>query len=136
MQLKAGLTLSAVIICLPEAVNDKTIQPVLRRTAAAYRLSGDLARSLQELESSFAGQEAVLLGNHLRQCMQTGVAGTSFTRMESLLFTRHLSNIKANSDKLRMELLLTAILASVPLLIVILYPLFIEFADAYQSLFG
>jgi hypothetical protein len=136
MQLNAGLALTAIVSCLPEAVNDKKLQPVLRRMSAAFRLSGDLARSLQELEYSFAGQETVLLGNHLRQCMQTGVAGTSFTRMESLLFTRHLSNIKANSDRLQMELLLSVALASIPLLMITLYPLFIEFAGAYQSLFG
>lgn len=136
MQLKAGMNLSDIIVCLPDAVNEKAIRPALQRMAAAYRLSGSLDRALQELEHSFSGQETVLLGNHLRQCMDTGVTGKSFVQMESLLFSRYLSIVREKSRHLRTDMLIAVVFASIPLLIVMLYPLFMEFTESYRALFS
>jgi hypothetical protein len=135
MQLEAGLILGDIISCLPEAVQNKQVKEVLGRTAAAWKLTGDLDIAIGEMENSFGQGEIQILGNNLRQCLNTGVAGKSFAQMENLLFARFLENIRCKSRQLRNLLLAGVIAVSIPVLIVVIWPLVQEMLEAVSKVF-
>jgi hypothetical protein len=135
MQLEAGLILGDIIASLPEAVQNKQVKEVLGRTAAAWKLTGDLDIAIGEMENSFGQGEIQILANNLRQCLNTGVAGKSFAQMENLLFARFLENIRYKSRQLRNLLLAGVIAVSIPVLIVVIWPLVQEMLEAVSKVF-
>lgn len=136
LQLTAGVNAFDVLKGLPEAIHQPLILQDFQRFSARLELTQDLDRALDELQVAFAGPDMNLLASQLRNSLQTGVMGQTFQRMESLLFNRHLSLVRARSKQLRNELLIIALLALVPIEILYLYPLAAQALLALGQLYG
>ena len=136
LQLTSGVKCFDVLKGLPEAIDQPRIVEDFLRFSACLALTLDLDRALEELQLSFAGPEMNLLASQLRNCMQTGVSGQTFQRMENLLFNRHLILVRARSKKLRSELLIAALLALVPIEILFVYPLAAQALASLGQLYG
>jgi hypothetical protein len=136
LQLSAGIKATDVLKGLADAVAESTIQPDFQRFCASFELTLDLDQALQELETSFAGADMTLLSSQLRQCMQTGIIGRTFLRMEEQMFSRHLSLIQARTKHYKTWLLLTSLLALVPIMILFVYPLVAQAAQSMRTIFG
>ncbi len=136
LQLTAGVNAFDVLKGLPEAIHQPLILQDFQRFSARLELTQDLDRALDELQAAFAGPDMNLLASQLRNSLQTGVMGQTFQRMESLLFNRHLSLVRARSKQLRNELLIIALLALVPIEILYLYPLAAQALLSLGQLYG
>ena len=136
LQLTAGVRVTDALLGLPEAVHDPVIHPVLVRFSAHFELTLDLDLAFGELRQAFGGSDCEMLATHMRQCLQTGLAGRSLIRMEELLFTRFFGLMQQETGRIRNRLLLTAILGITPAVILYLYPLLYEATQALQSIFG
>ena len=134
MQLDTGLIPSDIIAYLPAAVNDATVKPELEKMSAVYKLTGDIDKAIIEISLSFESRETELFGNHLKQCLETGVAGKAFSQMESLLFSRYISHIKAQNNKVKNLLLFSLICSSIPVIIVMVFPVIQEMIQALNSI--
>jgi Flp pilus assembly protein TadB len=135
-QVSAGIKVTDALRGLPEAVRDPIVQPILIQFVALYELTLDPDPSFAILRESFTGPDVDLLATHVRQCLQTGIAGRSLVRMEELLFTRTFGLLQQETRQIRTSLLLTALLALIPALLLFLYPLLHEAAQAVQTVFG
>jgi hypothetical protein len=135
-QLTAGIKITDSLKGLPEAVEDKTVHPVLLRFAALFELTLNLEKAFGEIRMAFRGTDSELLATHLGQCLQTGEAGRSLFRMEELLFSRYFNLMQAETQRIRFHLLLTAVLGILPGLILFMYPLISQAISAMQSVFG
>ncbi len=136
LQLTSGVNAFDVLKGLPEAIAQPLIREDFLRFSARLELTQDLDRALDELQVAFAGPDMNLLASQLRNSMQTGVMGQTFQRMESLLFNRHLSLVRARSKQLRNDLLIVALLALVPLEILYLFPLAAQAVQSLGQLYG
>ena len=136
LQLSAGLKMTDSLKGLSGAVQDKTVQPILVRFSARYELTLDFDQAFTEIRDSFGGTDCELMATHLRQCLQTGEAGRSLQRMEELLFARYFNLMQADSQKIRLRLLMTALLAILPAAILFMLPLLYQAMTAMQSIFG
>lgn len=136
LQLTAGIKVTDTLRGLPDAVQDKTIHPVLVRFAAVYELTLNLESAFTEIRTAFPGTDSELMATHLRQCLLTGEAGRSMFRMEELLFSRYFNLMQNDSRKIRLHLLLIAMLGILPGGILFIYPLLFQAVSAMQSVFG
>jgi hypothetical protein len=136
LQLTAGIKITDSLKGLPEAVEDKTVHPVLLRFVALFELTLNLEKAFDEIRTAFRGTDSELLATHLGQCLQTGEAGRSLFRMEELLFSRYFNLMQAETQKIRLHLLLTAVLGILPGLILFMYPLISQAISAMRSVFG
>ena len=136
LQLSAGLKMTDALKGLPDAVQDKTVRPILVRFSARYELTLDFDLAFHEIRDFFQGTDCELLATHLRQCLQTGEVGKSLQRMEELLFSRYFSLMQADSQKIRLHLLLTALLGILPAATLFMLPLLYQALTAMQSIFG
>lgn len=136
LQLSAGIKATDVLKGLTDAVADPLIKPEFQRFCASYELTLDLDQALLELESAFPGPDLSLLASQLRQCLQTGIVGHTFMRMEELMFSRHLALIQARTRQYKTMLLFVSLLALVPVLILFIYPLVAQAREAVQTIFG
>lgn len=136
LQLEAGIKATDAFRGLPEAVQDRIVQPILIRFAANFELTLDLDKALLEIRTAFPGPDSDLLATHLRQCLQTGQAGRSLLRMEELLFARCFSLMQNDTQKIRFQLLLTALLGVSPFLLLFLFPLVMQTLSALHTVFG
>ena len=135
MELDSGLLLGEILVSLPESTNDRELRLVLDKMSAAWQLTGNLDLAIQELDQIFGRNETALLANNLRQCLITGVAGKAFGQMESLLFSRYIELIRRRSKQLQHSLLFCAILALLPAMIVMLWPIIAEMLNSLSSIF-
>lgn len=136
MELESGLILGDILVSLPESTDDKELRAVLARMSNAWRLTGDLDLAVGELEQIFGSHETALLANNLRQCLLTGVAGKAFGQMENLLFARYVEYVRRKSKQLQGSMLLCSILALLPVIILMLWPIISEMLSALASVFG
>ncbi len=136
LQLTSGVNAFDVLKGLPEAIAQPLIREDFLRFSARLELTQDLDRALDELQAAFTGPDMNLLASQLRNSMQTGVMGQTFQRMESLLFNRHLSLVRARSKQLRSDLLIVALLALVPIEILYLFPLAAQAVLSLGQLYG
>ena len=136
LQLTAGLKVTDALKGLPEAVQDPIVHPILLRFSARYELTLDFDLSYSEIREAFGGNDCELMATHLRQCLQTGEAGRSLQRMEDLLFARTYTLMQADSQKIRFQLLLAALLALLPGAALFMIPLLNQAISAMQSVFG
>ncbi|MBP1757497.1 MAG: hypothetical protein H6Q62_353 [Firmicutes bacterium] len=136
LQLSAGVKAMDVLKGLADAIDQPLIKPDFQRFCAQLELTLDLDRSLQELETVFAGPDMNLLVSQLRNSLQTGIIGHTFLRMENLMFNRHLALIQARSKQIRTWLLLVGLLALFPIEILFVYPLIAQALQAFGQIFG
>lgn len=134
MQVSAGVKVQDALRGLAECLQDPIVKPVFLRFAASYELTLDLEQAMQEVRRAFPGSDCELLATHLRQILQTGQIGKTMRRMEDLLFSRYFSHLQNQTERFRQRLLWLAILALLPVLLFILYPLFHAAAEAVRSL--
>ncbi len=135
-QLASGIRMTDALKGLPEAVDDPAVQPALVRFAARFELTLDIDQAFVEIEQSFKTKETLILKSHLAQCVQTGTAGRSLSRMEDLLFSRCFTLMQADSNKIRLHLLMASILGIIPIVALFLFPLFKQALGAMQTVFG
>jgi Flp pilus assembly protein TadB len=136
LQINSGIKVTDALRGLPEAVRDPDVKSCLIRFAAQYELTLNLERAMEEIRQSFSGPDSELLATHLRQCLQTGLAGRSLIRMEELLFNRHFNLMQQDTKRIRTELLLTAMLGMAPGIIIFLYPLLYQALTSMNAIFG
>lgn len=136
MELDSGLLLGDILVSLPESANDQELRLALEKMSAAWQLTGDLDLALRELELKFGKHETALLANNLRQCLVTGVAGKAFAQMENLLFARYVEHVRRRSKQLQSALLLCAVLALLPVMILMLWPIITEMLNSLGSIFS
>jgi hypothetical protein len=136
LQITAGIKATDAVRGLPEVIRDPLVNPCLVRFAARFELTLNLDQAMDEIRRSFPGMDCEQMSTHLRQCLQTGVAGRSLVRMEELLFTRHFTLMQQDTRRIHTELLIVAILSLCPGIILFLYPLLFEATQAIQSVFG
>jgi Flp pilus assembly protein TadB len=136
LQISAGIKVTDAIRGLPEATRDRHVRPCLVRFSARFELTLDLDQAMEEIRAPFPGTDSELLATHLRQCLQTGLAGRSLVRMEELLFSRYFNIMQQDTRQIRTQLLLTAVLGIAPGVLLFIYPLFYQAMQAMQSVFG
>lgn len=135
MELDSGLLLGEILTSLPESANDQDLRLALDKMSAAWQLTGDLDLAIRELDQIFGRHETAVLANNLRQCLITGVAGKAFAQMESLLFARYIEHIRRKSKQLQHSLLFCAVLALLPVMIIMLWPIIAEMLSSLSSIF-
>jgi Flp pilus assembly protein TadB len=136
LQISAGIKVTDAIRGLPESTRDPHVRPCLIRFSGRFELTLDLDQAMAEIRLAFPGADCELLATHLRQCLQTGMAGRSLVRMEELLFSRCFNLMQQDTRRIRSRLLLTAILGIVPGVLLFIYPLFYQAMKAMDSVFG
>jgi Flp pilus assembly protein TadB len=136
LQISAGIKVTDAIRGLPESTRDPHVRPCLTRFSGRFELTLDLDQAMAEIRSAFPGADCELLATHLRQCLQTGMAGRSLVRMEELLFARCFNLMQQNTRRIRSQLLLAAILGIIPGVLLFIYPLIYQAMQAMQSVFG
>lgn len=135
-QITAGIAVTDALRGLTQAVRDPVIDPALVQFIAVYEVTLDSEKAFDVLRRLFKSRECDLLAAHVRQCLQSGVAGKSIARMEELLFTRTYSLMQEETRRIRLRLTLIACGGLTPLLVLFLYPMLHEAWSALQSLFG
>ena len=135
-QVSSGVAVTDALRGLPEVVRDPLVRPALVRFAAVFEVTLDSEQAFSVIHRLFGGPDCDQMAAHIRQCLQSGVAGKSMVRMEELLFTRTFSLLQEETRRIRASLAWTVAFALVPVIILFLYPLLHGTLSAMQSIFG
>lgn len=135
-QVSSGVHVTDTLRGLSEAVRDPVVRPALVRFSTVYAVTLDCEQAFAVLNHYFGGKDCFLLAVHIRQCIKSGVTGRTMHRMEELLFTRTFGMMQEDTRAIRGHLAITAALALMTPMVLFLYPLLHEAANAMHNLMG
>jgi len=130
-QVGSGIRATDAIRGLHEVMDDPVVKEVFVRFVATYELTLDLERSLDELRRSFKGHDSEMLCVAIRQCVDTGGGGRMLWRMEEIMFSKYFNGMQKETEGVRTRLVVAALLAASPLVMLFLLPVLY---DAYRAL--
>jgi Flp pilus assembly protein TadB len=130
-QVGSGIRATDAIRGLHEVMDDPVVKDVFVRFVATYELTLDLGRALDELRRSFKGHDSEMLCVAIRQCVETGGGGRMLWRMEEIMFSKYFNGMQKETEGVRTRLVVAALLAASPLVMLFLLPILF---DAYRAL--
>ncbi len=132
-QISSGIKSTDAVRGIYEIVDDKTIRDVFVKFAAKYEFTLDIEKSLDIIRKSFSGYDCEMLCVSIEQCIKTGLAGKTMLKMEKIMFSKYFSYLKKNSEDYRTKLLISALFAIFPLILIFILPVLF---DAFKGLEG
>ena len=132
-QIGSGVRATDAVRGLHEVMDDREVRDAFVRFVAAYELTLDLDRSLDELRRSFGGYDCEMLCVGIRQCIDTGGAGRMLWRMEEIMFSKYVNGVQKETEGVRTRIVAAALLSASPLALLFLLPVLY---DAYRALGG
>ncbi len=133
-QLSAGVRITDAIRGLHEVVRTGPVREALLEFVATYELTLDLETALDRIRGGFDGFDRDMFCATLRQCVETGGAGDLLVRMEEIQFGHYMNLLQRETEAFRTRLLVHAMGAMVPCLLLILLPILNEAFQALQGL--
>jgi Flp pilus assembly protein TadB len=135
-QIGSGIRATDAVRGLHEVMDDREVREVFVRFVAAYELTLDLERSLDELRRSFRGYDCEMLCVGIRQCIDTGGGGRMLWRMEEIMFSKYFNGVQKETEGVRTRLVAAALLSASPLVMLFLLPVLYDAYAALGSLFS
>ena len=135
-QIGSGIRATDAVRGLHEVMDDREVREVFVRFVAAYELTLDLERSLDELRRSFRGYDCEMLCVGIRQCIDTGGGGRMLWRMEEIMFSKYFNGIQKETEGVRTRLVVAALLSASPLVMLFLLPVLYDAYAALGSVFS
>lgn len=132
-QVGSGIRATDAVRGLHEVMDDPEVRDAFVRFVAAYELTLDLDRSLDELRRSFSGHDAEMLCVGIRQCVDTGGGGRMLWRLEEIMFSKYFNVVQKETEAVRTKLVAAALLAAAPLVMLFLLPVLYDAALALGS---
>jgi len=135
-QISSGIKATDAVRGMYEIVDDPNIRDVFIKFAAKYEFTLDIGESLEIIRKSFSGYDCEMLCVSIEQCIKTGLAGKTMLKMEKIMFDKYFSYLKKNSEDYRTKLLISALFAIVPLVLIFILPVLFDAFKGLEGLFG
>jgi len=135
-QISSGIKATDAVRGMYEIVDDATIRDVFIKFAAKYEFTLDIEKSLEIIRKSFSGYDCEMLCVSIEQCIKTGLAGKTMLKMEKIMFDKYFSYLKKNSEDYRTKLLISALFAIFPLILIFILPVLFDAFKGLEGLFG
>ncbi len=111
------------------------LKDIFIRMAARYELTGDIDLSLEELRSTYEGEESDSFCVAVRQGILTGDNSKLLAIQEDIMFKKYFNYIQAETDSLKNKYLAVAVIFVAIIVIMIIIPMFLEAFGALGEVF-
>lgn len=135
-QISSGIKVTDAIKGLHEIADHPLIQKTFINFVAQYELTLNIEESLQVLRKSFSGYDCEMLCVSIQQCVNTGMAGKTLLKMEQMMFSKYFFYLQKDTEKYKTTLLIAALFAIVPLVMIFLMPVIYDAFKAFKTIIG
>lgn len=125
-QITSGIKATDAIKGLHEIIDHPLVKKSFVKFVAQYELTLDIEKSLEIIRKSFGGYDCEMLCTSISQCINTGMAGKTMIKMEEIMFSKYFNCLQKDTDSYKTKLLISGILAMVPLIALFIIPMVYE----------